>query len=312
MRILDEHNETSEMSGGGGGKWGAILVVILLIAVAGGYWYLQSREEAPREPSPAPAPTPEPEAPEPPTEPAEPGPRATTGSLSIRSSQPGARVLIDGEVLGEAPRSLDDLAPGRYRVRVEKEGFQPYEREVQIRAGRASEIVADLQQMLASLRVESDIPGASVFLDREYLGTTPVEVNDVPPGDHQLTVSAEGHEMYAEDLILERGRKDVMVRFQQATVDQSVQVVHKHTFGSCEGQLIADTQGLRYVTDNKNDGFSIPFSALEEFEIDYLDKNLRVKIRNGKRYNFTEMSGDADALFVFHREVTEFIQKASD
>ena len=37
--------------------------------------------------------------------------------------------------------------------------------------------------------------------------------------------------------------------------------------------------------------------------MDYLQKNLRVKLRGGKQYNFTDPDGNADRLFVFHRDV---------
>ena len=37
--------------------------------------------------------------------------------------------------------------------------------------------------------------------------------------------------------------------------------------------------------------------------MDYQDKNLRVKVRKGKQYNFTDPDGNSDRLFVFHRDV---------
>jgi hypothetical protein len=42
---------------------------------------------------------------------------------------------------------------------------------------------------------------------------------------------------------------------------------------------------------------------LEAFDVDYLEKNLRVKPRKGKLFNFTDLEGNADRLFVFHRDV---------
>jgi hypothetical protein len=79
--------------------------------------------------------------------------------------------------------------------------------------------------------------------------------------------------------------------------------------GSCEGTLVADNQGLRYETANKNDGFTAPFASLDEFDVDYIEKNLNVKVRKGKNYNFAEKSGNADALFVFHKNVQAFREK---
>jgi len=63
------------------------------------------------------------------------------------------------------------------------------------------------------------------------------------------------------------------------------------------------------VTTNKGDAFAMPFGDLETFEIDYLQKILRVKRRGGKTWNFTDEHDNADALFVFHRDVTKARQK---
>jgi len=37
--------------------------------------------------------------------------------------------------------------------------------------------------------------------------------------------------------------------------------------------------------------------------VDYLKKNLLVKLHGGKTYNFTDPAGNADKLFVFQRDV---------
>ena len=42
---------------------------------------------------------------------------------------------------------------------------------------------------------------------------------------------------------------------------------------------------------------------LGTFEVDYLEKNLKIKLKNGKQLNFTDPEGNADRLFVFHRDV---------
>ena len=40
------------------------------------------------------------------------------------------------------------------------------------------------------LRIDSDVPGAQVFIDRAYIGVTPTTASDVKPGTHRLNVSA--------------------------------------------------------------------------------------------------------------------------
>jgi len=153
------------------------------------------------------------------------------------------------------------------------------------------------------LHIDSDVPGAMVFLDRKFVGNAPATAKDVPPGRHHLNLTADGFDGYSEDLDVAVGPADVMVRFKEIRLKESVDVVHKHGIGSCEGRLVADPQGIRYETSNKNDAFSMRFSDIETFEVDYLQKNLRIKRRGGKVYNFGTKAGNADPLFVFHRNV---------
>ena len=82
-----------------------------------------------------------------------------------------------------------------------------------------------------------------------------------------------------------------------------IDVIHKHRIGSCKGRLVATAQGLRYETADKDDAFTVPLVALEVFQVDYLDKNLRVKLPKGRQFNFTDPDGNADRLFVFQRDV---------
>lgn len=162
---------------------------------------------------------------------------------------------------------------------------------------------------LGEVRIDADVPGAMVFLDRKYLGETPVTARDVTPGTHTLNLSADGYEGQSRTIDVEPGPSGVMVRFKEIRLNETVDVVHKHGVGSCEGRLLATPQGLRYETTNKNDAFSLTFEQVETFEVDYLKKNLRVKRRGGKTWNFSTRADTADPLFIFHREVQKVRQR---
>jgi PEGA domain len=162
---------------------------------------------------------------------------------------------------------------------------------------------------LVTLRIDSDVAGAQVFVDRQFMGAAPVSTTDVKPGTHQINVSAPGYEQYAQSIDLTPGSRDVMVRFKEVKLDAKADVVHKHGIGSCRGTLVATPQGLRYDTTNKGDAFTVPLTSLETFEVDYLEKNLKVKIKGGKQYNFTDPMGNADSLFVFQRDVEKARQR---
>jgi hypothetical protein len=160
-----------------------------------------------------------------------------------------------------------------------------------------------------TLRIDSDVPGAQVFIDRQFVGATPVTAANVKPGTHQLNVSAEGFEGVARSIEVEPGSRDLMIRFKEVRLDARIAVVHKHRMGSCRGELVATAQGLQYATDDKDDRFSVAFGDLEQFQVDYQEKNLKVKVRRGKQYNFTDPDGSADKLFVFHRDVDKARQR---
>jgi hypothetical protein len=162
---------------------------------------------------------------------------------------------------------------------------------------------------LVTLHVDSDVPGAQVFVDRQFIGAAPVTTTDVKPGTHQINVSAPGFDQYAQSIDITPGQRDLMVRFKEVKVDAKAEVIHKHGIGSCRGTLVATAQGLRYDTTNKGDAFAVPLTNLEVFQVDYLEKNLKVKIKGGKQYNFTDPMGNPDKLFVFQRDVDKARQR---
>jgi len=162
---------------------------------------------------------------------------------------------------------------------------------------------------LGRLRIEADVPNAQVFLDRQFIGNAPVTAENVKPGTHTLNVSAEGFESIAQTIDVEPGPRDVAVRLKEVRLNATLAVIHKHRVGSCKGQLVATPQGIRYDTDDKDDRFTAGLGDLEQFVVDYLDKNLKIKLRKGKQYNFTDPDGNADRLFVFQRDVDKVRQR---
>jgi len=148
-----------------------------------------------------------------------------------------------------------------------------------------------------------DVPDAQVFVDRIYLGKAPLTTTDVKPGSHRLNVSATGFEGVAQTIDVKPGPQQISVKLREVRLDASINVIHKHRMGSCNGRLVATAKGLRYETTDKDDAFSTPLLDMSTFEVDYMEKNLRIKLKNGKQYNFTDPEGNADRLFVFHRDV---------
>ncbi|MDO8681024.1 MAG: PEGA domain-containing protein [Acidobacteriota bacterium] len=165
---------------------------------------------------------------------------------------------------------------------------------------------------LATLTLESDVPGAAVFIDRQFVGNTPLTLDKLEPGTRRLQLTATGFDSVQKSIELAAGPNAITVRIKEVSLSAKVPVVHKHAMGSCEGTLVATIDGLKYDTSNKNDAFTLPYGQAEQFAVDYLQKNLRVKQKGGKTWNFTDKNDNADALFVFHREVEAARKKLAD
>ena len=152
------------------------------------------------------------------------------------------------------------------------------------------------------LRVTSDVTGTQVFLNRRFLGNTPLDMANLEPGRHQLNISAQGYEGISRAIDISDTPVELNIEFRVVRLDETIDVIHKHRLGSCQGQLVANLQGFHYQTAH-DDAFSMSLDQVELFEIDYLDHRLQLKVRGGRNYNFTDEQDTADPLFVFHRDV---------
>jgi hypothetical protein len=154
------------------------------------------------------------------------------------------------------------------------------------------------------LRVTADVEGADVFVDRTFVGKAPLETREIAPGRHQVQVSAAGYDGITKGVdVSADGPTEVAFALKVVVLDTAVDVVHRHRIGSCEGRLTADVSGLRYAPRDGGDGVQVPFARLDAFTIDYVERNLQVKVRGGRTWNFTTKAANADPLLVFHRDV---------
>ena len=162
---------------------------------------------------------------------------------------------------------------------------------------------------LGTLIIESDVPETSVFIDRVYLGNAPVTARNLTPGTHHLNMSATGYEGVSEPIDVQPGTRTISMKFKEIKLAESLDVTHKHAMGSCSGTLRASPQRLSYETTNAGDAFAVALTNLEVFEVDYVQKNLKVKIKGGKTYNFTDPAGTADKLYLFQQTVDKVRQR---
>lgn len=76
---------------------------------------------------------------------------AGTGIISVASEPDQASVYLDDHLIGATDVNIPSLEPKKYSVRIEKDGFVPWKKDVDVREGLVSEIKARLFPALPSL-----------------------------------------------------------------------------------------------------------------------------------------------------------------
>lgn len=156
-------------------------------------------------------------------------PPIVPATLSISSTPTAARVTINDREVGLTPVSDFEVEPGEHRFRVWKSGYALLDTTIAVGAEeRASLSFALLSadggtdlppvveddtpepevpegMAMAELRVQTEPSGATVYLNREPVGTTPFAATTLPAGRYDVEVLLSGYRPYRESVRLRGG-----------------------------------------------------------------------------------------------------------
>ncbi len=114
--------------------------------------------------------------------------------VDFATSPPGAEVLVDGEVMGTTPLAAEILQ-GQRDVTLKLAGHKAWQDDFDVIAGEDFSVpTVELEPADGLVFIRSNPSAASVTVNGEFQGLTPVEVA-LPPGvDHQLTFFKNGYQ----------------------------------------------------------------------------------------------------------------------
>jgi hypothetical protein len=118
-------------------------------------------------------------------------PVVVPATLSIATNPSEADVTIDGVLRGRTPLKIT-LAAGTYQMQVQQ-GTRTRTVPVSVEAGMVMSQYVELAEAaptVGRLDVTADRAGAHVSIDGKPRGVTPLNVTDIPPGRHTVTVTA--------------------------------------------------------------------------------------------------------------------------
>ena len=170
----------------------------------------------------------------------------TNSSLRIISNEPDVEIFVDGEQKGKAPVTIQAIKPGEHIVGGRKTRFKPVEQTVRVAAGENAIVsfrmeVAPPDRPRATLKIQSQVPNAEVFLDGSSLGRAPVDRNDLDPGKHYIVVHKDGFTDFKREVILLENQVITMVADLAATGSLRILSSPEGADVKIDGELIGKT-----------------------------------------------------------------------
>ncbi len=147
------------------------------------------------------------------------------GRLSVNSQPFGAKVLIDAELIGETPLSDVPVEAGEHSLQILGMRYLPLEQNLMVTGRNIQQhLEFVLEPAWAEITVDSLPQGATVLVDGEAAGTTPV-VLEVLQGERQLILQKEGFAHWQKVLTITASEAQDMGRVGLQPAAATIQLV---------------------------------------------------------------------------------------
>jgi hypothetical protein len=130
-------------------------------------------------------------------------PPSMYGSVSVNTSPQGAKIYLDGYYRGTSPFSFGQIPPGSHTIDAVRDGYYKYTTMIGISPGSTTDVYFTLQAIsLApnSLNITSDPTHAFVYLDKIFVGKTPLALEKVYTGTHDIELIAPGYNSWSSSV----------------------------------------------------------------------------------------------------------------
>ena len=131
-----------------------------------------------------------------------PPPPTNYGRIIVTSQPQGAKVYLDNAQRGMTPLNLDRVATGQHQIKLVMAGYQDWSNYVSVSPSRTTTVSADLIPLPVTpppanygrIIATSQPQGAKVYLDNVQRGTTPLNLDRVATGQHQIKLVMAGYQ----------------------------------------------------------------------------------------------------------------------
>lgn len=131
--------------------------------------------------------------------------RSLTAPIAVVVKGPSAKVLVDGEPVGNTPLAeLVLLGPGKHLVRAERDGYSADQKTIEVVSGEAQAVELAPISLTAPghVTLECTPAGAMLTIDDAAPARCPLQL-DLAPGTHEVLASADGYAAQRTEVIVQ-------------------------------------------------------------------------------------------------------------
>ncbi len=123
-----------------------------------------------------------------------------TCTISVVSIPQGGTVFVDGNDVGDTPITEIPVTSGAHSILVSEEGYDDYTTIVSIESGNHRDVIANLQKIAnrGLVTILTEPPGGDLYVDGKSRGVTPVTVDNLLPGRHEILIRKTGYDDYRD------------------------------------------------------------------------------------------------------------------
>jgi PEGA domain len=141
-------------------------------------------------------------------------PLSLVGALQVKSSPGGADIYVDGFYSGSTAATVGNLAAGPHFITLRLAGYKDWLGTIEIPENSVAFVDAQLEVASATttgaIQVYSNPPGASVYHDGVYQGTTKpgdaLDLTGILPGTHTILLQLQNYQDYTSQVEVHAGQ----------------------------------------------------------------------------------------------------------
>ena len=173
--------------------------------------------------------------------------------ISLTTNPAGADVYIDEQLIGITPLSFPSEA-GERELKISLSGYRDYIEELVLPVGEQISKSAQLDPLDSTLRLSSSPLAATVTVNGNYLGETPLDIELVPNQQHQISLFKSGYLSHSEQVTMQHlEQRDMHQSLQPDLAEVSISVYPENAEVFVEGQSVGrGNQNLQLMTKIQN------------------------------------------------------------